>query len=309
MRTSVLLLAACAVGSALVVTTGAGGAEQATTVRLTAALNAAQEVPRPSGNVRAARGTFTATAAASGTGAVLRWRLTFARLSGPATAAHIHIASRGRAGPVAVPLCGPCRSRANGRATVDRSVRRAIAAGRAYVNVHTAVNEAGEIRGQIGVRAAARITLDARQEVPRPRGAVARARGVFAVTVTRTGRTAVISWRLTFRRLTGRATSAHVHIGARGRAGRVAIPLCGPCRSGAHGQATARGAALRALEQGRAYVNVHTARNPAGEIRGQIRALALTLTGSGDPGSGGGGGGGGGGEDPPPYPPPGDPYP
>ncbi|MDQ3823191.1 MAG: CHRD domain-containing protein [Actinomycetota bacterium] len=38
------------------------------------------------------------------------------------------------------------------------------------------------------------------------------------------------------------------------------------------------GAALAALESGRAYVNVHTRRNPAGEIRGQIPALALTLS-------------------------------
>jgi hypothetical protein len=37
------------------------------------------------------------------------------------------------------------------------------------------------------------------------------------------------------------------------------------------------GAALLALEAGRAYVNVHTPRNPAGEIRGQIPAIALTL--------------------------------
>ena len=306
MRTSMLLVAACAVGSALLVSGGAGAAEQATTVRLIATLNAAQEVPRPTGNVRAARGTFTATAAASGTGAVLRWRLTFARLSGPATAAHIHIAPRGRSGPVAVPLCAPCRSGANGRMDVNRSVRTAIAAGRAYVNIHTAANQAGEIRAQIGVRAAVRTALNARQEVPRPSGAVARARGVLTATVTRTGPTAVVSWRLTFSRLTGRAAAAHIHIGARGQAGRVATPLCAPCRSGVRGQATVRGATLRALEQGRAYVNVHTARNPAGEIRGQLAAMALTLTGSGGSGSGGGGGGGGG--DPPPSPP-GDPYP
>jgi len=34
---------------------------------------------------------------------------------------------------------------------------------------------------------------------------------------------------------------------------------------------------LTALEAGRAYVNVHTAKNPAGEIRGQIRAVPLTI--------------------------------
>jgi hypothetical protein len=35
---------------------------------------------------------------------------------------------------------------------------------------------------------------------------------------------------------------------------------------------------LTALENGRAYVNVHTARNPAGEIRGQVPRAALSLS-------------------------------
>ena len=35
---------------------------------------------------------------------------------------------------------------------------------------------------------------------------------------------------------------------------------------------------VAALEAGRAYVNVHTARNPAGEVRGQIAAVPLTIS-------------------------------
>jgi hypothetical protein len=35
--------------------------------------------------------------------------------------------------------------------------------------------------------------------------------------------------------------------------------------------------ALAALQSGRAYVNVHTRRNPAGEVRGQIAAARLTI--------------------------------
>jgi hypothetical protein len=37
-------------------------------------------------------------------------------------------------------------------------------------------------------------------------------------------------------------------------------------------------AVLAALEAGRAYVNVHTARNQAGEIRGQIAPVPLKIT-------------------------------
>ena len=64
--------------------------------------------------------------------------------------------------------------------------------------------------------------------------------------------------------------------GARGKAGPVIVPLCAPCRSGASGRATVDESVLNALESGRTYVNVHTRKNPAGEIRGQLAAVPLT---------------------------------
>ena len=57
----------------------------------------------------------------------------------------------------------------------------------------------------------------------------------------------------------------------------VAVALCGPCRNGQRGTANLTAANLAALAAGRAYVNVHTPKNPAGEIRGQIRAVPLTI--------------------------------
>jgi len=59
--------------------------------------------------------------------------------------------------------------------------------------------------------------------------------------------------------------------GARpGRSGGVLIPLCGPCRSGVSGAVDVPAAALRAILSGGTYVNVHTKKNPPGEIRGQL---------------------------------------
>jgi hypothetical protein len=258
---------------------GAGSARpQATAITVGGALNAAQEVPTPTGDLAGARGAFTATVTRSGSGATMAWQLSFSGLTGPAGAAHVHLAPRGQAGGVAVPLCGPCQSPASGNATIDTAVLDALQSGGAYVNVHTATNAPGEIRGQLAVTASARTALTARQEVPRPRGNANRARGVFTAAVTRSGTSGTMAWRLTFSRLTGRAVAAHIHIGRRGQAGGVAVPLCGPCRSGARGTAPLTGATLVALEAGRAYVNVHTPRNPAGEIRGQLPAVPLRIT-------------------------------
>lgn len=124
-------------------------------------------------------------------------------------------------------------------------------------------------------------TMTARAEVPKPTGARAGATGAFtgqAVEVS--GGKARLTWRLTFSRLTGRALAAHIHTGKAGKAGGVLVPLCGPCRSGRRGTATITRAQLRTIRAGNAYVNVHTARNQAGEIRGQIKATK-TSSGSG----------------------------
>jgi hypothetical protein len=274
----VIVLGVAALSVAAVVSAGTAVAQgQAPSIRITSALDAEQEVPAPSGDVTGARGLFTGTVTRSGAGATLAWRLAFGGLTGPAGAAHVHIAPPGQAGGVAVPLCGPCQSPATGTANVDAAVLAALEDGTAYVNVHTAANGAGEIRGQIGVTDTVTTRLNARQEVPRPRGRANRARGTFRATVTKTGSSATLAWRLTFSRLTGRAVAAHVHLGRRGRAGGVAVPLCGPCRSGARGTATLQANVLAALQTGRAYVNVHTPRNAAGEIRGQIPAVSLRL--------------------------------
>jgi CHRD domain len=112
-------------------------------------------------------------------------------------------------------------------------------------------------------------TLKNTTEVPRPKGATF-ARGAFSGKYVEHGKTATLTWKLTFSRLTGKAVAAHIHAGKRGVAGPVIVPLCGPCRNGQVGKVTITEKTISALESGKAYVNVHTAKNAAGEIRGQI---------------------------------------
>ena len=105
--------------------------------------------------------------------------------------------------------------------------------------------------------------LDAMQDHTTSKGT-----GTFTATVTGTK----ITWKLTFKHLSGAASAAHIHLGAKGKAGNVLVALCGPCKSGQSGTTTIPAAALAKVKKGVTYVNVHTAKNPNGEIRGQIAA-------------------------------------
>lgn len=111
--------------------------------------------------------------------------------------------------------------------------------------------------------------LTAKQEVPAQVVKDTKAKGLFTGKLV--GRK--LTWKLTFSGLTGKATAAHIHMGAMGKAGNVVISLCTSCRSGVHGKATLTAALTKALGHHKLYVNVHTAKNPNGEIRGQLAKM------------------------------------
>lgn len=272
------LVPALALAVALVATVGASARPQATTIQIRTVLNAAQEVPSPTGAVSNAGGTFSASVTKSETGASISWQLSFDGLTANAIAAHIHTGAVGSPGPVVLALCGPCSGPLSGTGALTQAALDAIQAGTAYVNIHTPTNPGGEIRGQLATSATVATRLSSRQEVPKPKGNVKRATGSFTATVAKLGAGGTVAWRLRFSRLTGRAIAAHIHMGRVGRAGPVAVALCGPCRNGQRGTADLTPATLAALQAGRGYVNIHTPKNPGGEIRGQIRPVPLTIS-------------------------------
>ncbi len=125
----------------------AGRAMTPMKMKWTVTLNTAQEIPKETGAPAMASGKFTAEVVA---GKTLKWTLTFSHLSGPATAAHIHLGTKGKSGPVLIPLCGPCKSPVSGSVKVTDAQMTDLINGKTYVNVHTAKNPNGEIRGQVG---------------------------------------------------------------------------------------------------------------------------------------------------------------
>ena len=117
-------------------------------------------------------------------------------------------------------------------------------------------------------------TLTAAQTVPRATGVRRAAGGRLTGTSTATGTGATLRWRLTFKGLTGEAVAAHVHEGRPGQNGRILARLCAPCRTGASGTVEVSGHPARtALNRNNAYVEIHTKRNPKGELRGSIVRL------------------------------------
>ena len=98
------------------------------------------------------------TSAATGTADIdydpaskkLSWKLNYSGLSGPATAAHFHgPAEAGKNAGVAVAIPNATSSPVDGSATLTDAQAADLVAGKYYINVHTAANPGGEIRGQV----------------------------------------------------------------------------------------------------------------------------------------------------------------
>jgi hypothetical protein len=141
------LIALFAAGAICALTVAALSLAAAQKTVWTAALSSGQEVPKQIVRDTAAHGLFKGTLS----GTTLKWKLTYAKLTGPATMAHIHMAARGKSGDPVVTLCTPCTSGVTGTATLTAAELSAFKKHLLYVNVHTDKNPAGEIRGQLAV--------------------------------------------------------------------------------------------------------------------------------------------------------------
>lgn len=113
-------------------------------VSFKADLSAASQVPP-----NTSKGTGSATVTYDTVSKQLTWNVTFSGLTGNATAAHFHgPAEPGKNAGVAVPIPGTA-SPMVGSATLTDVQAADLMAGKWYVNIHTADNKGGEIRGQV----------------------------------------------------------------------------------------------------------------------------------------------------------------
>jgi CHRD domain len=142
MRTNVLQsgLAALACAAVLVI----ASPSMAAMMNFKASLSGKNEVPP---NAVTATGSVTATYDSASK--KLTWKGSYSGLSGPATAAHFHgPAPAGKNAGVMVPI-NPHGPSFEGSATLTDAQAGALMSGQLYVNIHSAANKAGEIRGQL----------------------------------------------------------------------------------------------------------------------------------------------------------------
>jgi hypothetical protein len=212
-------------------------------------------------------------------GAALRFELVAAGLTGPITAAHFHSKTTGA---VVFSICGGGSGGGGGRAIPcagdflagtwpDASqYLPALAAGGVYVNVHTSAFPAGEIKGHVTLPAGLYPAV-ASGLVP---AAGSAGRGVAELVLNGDGG---LDYAAVAAGLSGPVTRAHFHLGAAGAAGDVLFTVCDPCDGGpAAFEGTWPGAKdyLGVLAGAGVYLNLHTARFPAGEVRGQAQVVA-----------------------------------
>ncbi len=134
------ILLAAVVGAAFV------SAASASTLNYTAKLTGRSEIPKTDSK---GKGKLEAT---FDTGSkVFNYTLSFENLTGPATAAHIHgPATRAQSAGVVAPLGDKSpASPVTGSITMTDDQVKMLESHKLYVNVHTAANPGGEIRGQI----------------------------------------------------------------------------------------------------------------------------------------------------------------
>ena len=139
------LFAALAVTAVVALAGPASAAEK----KLSATLDGKSEVPATTSS-----GTGTATMTYDDASKKLTWHVKYSGLSGPATAAHFHgPAEAGKNAGVAVAIpniaAGASGNEVEGSATLTDAQAADLLAGKYYVNIHTAANPGGEIRGQV----------------------------------------------------------------------------------------------------------------------------------------------------------------
>ena len=235
-------------------------------------LTGGQEVPAVSTNAMG-KGVFNLSQDES----ELTVKIVVNGLSGSITGAHLHQASAGANGGVVADLSSYIVDNYIVATLDPSSYLTALKNGEIYINVHTAANAAGEVRGQLNLAKA--FTLDAwfsgAQMSPEAQSPAA---GVGALWFSAAWDS--LHYDIQLDHMSGPVTGIHIHDGAIGANGSVLVDLTGSV-NGMRVKGSVTGTALtasliQALVAGKTYINAHSVGFPNGEARGQVLRLAAS---------------------------------
>jgi hypothetical protein len=230
----------------------------------TARLSAKNEVPA---NASIAKGLVTVVVE----GNTVTVNAVFDSLTGPVTACHFHKGIAGANGGTFTNFLTSVRgNRLYIKTTLTNAQIGDMIEDSVYINVHTAANAGGEIRGQLNFQSDILLNAFATgaQEVPAVSG-TASALGTFVASQVLFNTGNRLEYKIVANGLTGPIVAAHLHYGARGASGGVAYPLTFSGNT-LVGSLTVPFSFIDSLFNGLIYMNIHTAANSGGEIRGQI---------------------------------------
>lgn len=242
-----------------------------TAVPLTVSLSGLSEKPSPVTTPGNGLGSFSLE------GDTLRFDIRFVNLSSTISMAHIHgPGSSSQSVGVMIDLVpfltvlNGTNGIISGSVSLTPTQKAAILNGQTYVNVHTANNGSGEIRGQLSV-VLNQAFLNSYNERP-----AVFAPGTGSATMALVGANLYLN--ATYRGLTGTgATMAHIHGPAGLSASAGVLVDLDAYKGGAFGVSGSLSgvvpltpAQIGNLVDGQTYINIHTTANGSGEIRGQI---------------------------------------
>ena len=238
------------------------------------AIDANQEVPVPAlgganpvGSATVDVNTITGAVSISGS---------FSGMTSDVAAAHLHgLSGIGETSGVVFGLTttGGMAGTFTGSDVVSSDNLSGLLAGQTYINVHTANNGPGEIRGQVvdSDIKVYNLTLDPDQEVPAPTLNDSEPMGDATVVVDMSSGLVEISG--SYQGMTSDVAAAHLHGPAPmgENAGVVfGLTVSGGTDGTFSGSDVLTNESLAWLLEGQTYINVHTANNGPGEIRGQV---------------------------------------
>ncbi len=201
-------------------------------------------------------------------GSQLFYEITYTNLTSAGSLAHIH----GPASPtttagilVTLPTPTGTSGTISGSAALSPQQMAFILAGQTYLNIHTANNGNGEIRGQIYPMQVG-TTMNGASEVP-PVATAGTGSALMNLVSNK------LTYSVTYTNLTSNANLGHIH-GPASPTNNASVLVTFPAPSGTSGainsSATLSPLQLFYILSGQTYANIHTANNASGEIRGQL---------------------------------------